>query len=341
LSDQLGGILASQTAQFLLASRSLVPPRELDRETLDRWTEFLKTPKKDYPYLSRWFDLAANGGSSAEFESAARELQANVEAINKEKHTIDEKNKIKLGLNPSRNDMSQADLFSLPIDQYNFWRDLFSESQRSSGGAVKSREGIFYYGGTKIDRFLGGEWKRRLDALRKEAADRKQALPPQYPFLQTIQDIQAPHDIRVAIRGDASNRGDLAPRQLPSILQEGQPKHFAKGSGRLELAEGIADPANPLTARVMVNRIWLHHFGRGIVETPSNFGNMGARPSNQELLDYLAARLVESGWSVKGLHREIMLSETYQRSSQNSGGQSGGGSGKPAALAGQLAADGC
>jgi len=73
----------------------------------------------------------------------------------------------------------------------------------------------------------------------------------------------------------------------------------------------MVDPSNPLTARVIVNRIWQHHFGRGIVETPSNFGNMGARPSNQELLDYLAARLVENKWSIKSIHREIMLSATY------------------------------
>ena len=315
-TDQLGGILASQTARFLLASRNLAPAGDLDRETLDRWTEFLSTPKRGYAYLNHWFELAAKGASPAEFEAAARELQAKVEEVNEEKHTVDDKNKIKLGLNPSRNDMSQADLFSLPIDQYNFWRDLFSESRRDAGGAMKSREGVYYYSG-KIDRFLSGEWKRRLDALRQEAADLKKALPPQYPFLQTIQDVQAPHDIRVAIRGDAGNRGDVAPRQLPSILQEGAPKHFTKGSGRLELAEGIADPANPLTARVMVNRIWLHHFGRGIVETPSNFGNMGSRPSNQELLDYLAARIVENGWSVKSIHREIMLSAAYQRSSED------------------------
>ena len=316
-TDQLGAILASQTARFLLASRNLAPAGDLDQETLDRWTQFLAAPKKDYPYLNRWFDLAAKGASQAEFETAAREFQAKVEQVNEEKHTVDEKNKIKLGLNPSRNDMSQADLFSLPIDQYNFWRDLFSESRRDAGGGVKFREGIYYYSGAKIDRFLSGEWKRRLDALRKEAADLKKALPPQYPFLQTIQDGKSPHDIRVAIRGDAGNRGDVAPRQLPSILQEGAPKHFTNGSGRLELAEGIADPANPLTARVIVNRIWLHHFGRGIVETPSNFGNMGARPSNQELLDYLAARLVESGWSLKSVHREIMLSAAYQRSSED------------------------
>src|SRR5207237_3303692 len=101
----------------------------------------------------------------------------------------------------------------------------------------------------------------------------------------------------------------------PSILCDGAPKHLASGGGRLELAAAIADPANPLTARVMVNRIWQHHFGRGIVETPSNFGNMGARPANQQLLDYLAARLVENQWSLKSIHREIMLSSVYALSS--------------------------
>lgn len=316
-TDQLGGILAGQTARFLLASRNLAPAGDLDHETLERWTQFLSTPKKDYHYLDHWFDLVAKNGSQKEFEAAARQIQTAVEDANEEKHTVDEKNKIKLGLNPSRNAMSQADLFSLAIEQYDFWRDLFSESRKDAGGAVKSHEGIFYYSGKNIDRFLSGEWKRRLDSLRQEADELKKTLPPQYPFLQTIQDIKAPHDIRLAIRGDANNRGDVVPRQLPSILEDGTPNHFTKGSGRLELAEGIADPANPLTARVMVNRIWLHHFGRGIVETPSNLGNNGARPSNQELLDYLAARFVENGWSVKAIHREIMLSATYQRSSEN------------------------
>ena len=97
----------------------------------------------------------------------------------------------------------------------------------------------------------------------------------------------------------------------------GRAQPFTKGSGRLELAEAIADPANPLTARVMVNRIWQHHFGRGIVETPSNFGLTGARPSNPELLDYLAARFVENKWSIKAMHREIMLSSVYGLSSED------------------------
>ena len=92
---------------------------------------------------------------------------------------------------------------------------------------------------------------------------------------------------------------------------------FRKGSGRLELAESIASARNPLTARVMVNRIWHYHFGAGIVRSLSNFGQLGDRPSHPELLDYLASRLVENQWSIKSLHREIVLSAAYALSAEN------------------------
>ena len=90
-----------------------------------------------------------------------------MEEVNEEKHLVDEKNKIKLGLDPSRNDMSQADLFSLSIEKYNFWRDMFAEARSDAGGARKTSAGVYYYGGTQIDRFLGGEWKRQMESLRK------------------------------------------------------------------------------------------------------------------------------------------------------------------------------
>src|SRR5207244_6084176 len=107
--------------------------------------------------------------------------------------------------------------------------------------------------------------------------------------------------------------GDEAPRHFLSILG-GEGSSFTKGSGRLELAECIAAAKNPLAARVMVNRVWQHHFGKGLVRTPSNFGALGERPTHPELLDYLARRFLETGWSLKALHREIMLSATYQQS---------------------------
>jgi hypothetical protein len=98
------------------------------------------------------------------------------------------------------------------------------------------------------------------------------------------------------------------------ILAGDNPPPFKQGSGRLELAKAIASPKNPLTARVLVNRVWQYHFGRGIVGTPSNFGKLGERPTHPELLDHLATRFIASGWSIKTLHREILLSATYRMS---------------------------
>jgi hypothetical protein len=118
------------------------------------------------------------------------------------------------------------------------------------------------------------------------------------------------------IRGDYNSLGEETPKGYPAILTKGgEVMPGGKGSGRLELANWIASASNPLTARVMVNRIWQRHFGEGIVRTPDNFGRMGERPTHPERLDYLAARFVEQGWSVKKLHREILLSASYQMSS--------------------------
>jgi hypothetical protein len=151
--------------------------------------------------------------------------------------------------------------------------------------------------------------------MRAELEALKAALPPEYPYLHGLRDKEKPANLKVAIRGDAQNLGDEAPRRFLRILCDGEPPLFTQGSGRRELAEAIASPRNPLTARVMVNRIWQWHFGRGLVPSPSNFGALGERASHPELLDYLAARFVEGGWSLKALHREIMLSAVYAESS--------------------------
>src|SRR5207237_4258866 len=116
-------------------------------------------------------------------------------------------------------------------------------------------------------------------------------------------------------RGNHPNPGDEVPRGFLHVLAGAKPQPYASGSGRLELAEALFGPDNPLTARVMVNRIWQHHFGEGLVRTVDNFGKTGDRPSHPELLDYLAWRFRESGWSVKAMHREMVLSNAYRLSS--------------------------
>jgi len=122
-------------------------------------------------------------------------------------------------------------------------------------------------------------------------------------------------DVAVQIRGNPSNPGPVVPRRFLAVLSPEPLRPFTQGSGRLELARAIVTEGAPLSARVLVNRIWEHHFGRGLVETPSDFGSQGARPSHPQLLDDLAARFVNNGSSLKWLHREILLSATYQQSS--------------------------
>ena len=120
------------------------------------------------------------------------------------------------------------------------------------------------------------------------------------------------HDARVHLRGDPEKLGKEVPRRWLSLFGS-QPVPPKAGSGRLQLAGWLTAADNPLTARVMVNRIWQHHFGKGLVKTPNDFGTRGQAPTHPELLDWLAADFVRSGWSVKQVHRRIMLSDAYQR----------------------------
>ena len=165
---------------------------------------------------------------------------------------------------------------------------------------------------------MGGIAKAYVDKLRAEIADLEKGLPPIYPFLHTVKDSAKPADIRIALRGDPNTPGDVAPRRFLQVLCDRDPALYNEGSGRAQLAGAIANEKNPLTIRVIVNRIWQLHFGKGIVRTPSNFGRMGERPTHPELLDYLAADFLSSGQSIKQLHRKILLSNTYAMAAASS-----------------------
>lgn len=127
-----------------------------------------------------------------------------------------------------------------------------------------------------------------------------------------------PENLHVFLRGNPETKGEIVPRRFLRVLSEGEPKPFTQGTGRLELAESIVSPGNPLTARVIVNRVWSMFFGRGLVTTPSNFGLLGTKPSHPALLDDLAVRFMENGWSMKRLIREMVLSSTYRQRSDES-----------------------
>ncbi len=162
---------------------------------------------------------------------------------------------------------------------------------------------------------------RRQELVAQRDQIQKQMMPP-IPLVMAMQEGGTPgglfpkiQDVAIHIRGSYARLGPVVPRRLPRFLAGDAQAPIASGSGRRELARWVASNDNPLTARVIVNRVWQWHFGEGLVRTPSNFGKLGETPTHPELLDWLAARFVEEGWSLKKLHRRIMLSVTYQQAS--------------------------
>lgn len=181
---------------------------------------------------------------------------------------------------------------------------------------VFSGSGLFPINDNDLGDHLNASQQEELKVLVDSVQDSKDSMPPPLPLAHVVED-SGSKDLNVYIRGDPARLGEPAPRRFLRILTGLERKDYTSGSGRLSLANDIASPDNPLTARVIVNRVWQHHFGRGLVDTPSNFGTQGARPTHPELLDFLAVRFIKAGWSLKWLHREIMLSATYQLSSNH------------------------
>lgn len=152
-------------------------------------------------------------------------------------------------------------------------------------------------------------------ALRRNIEALDAVHPGSPPRGMVLYDNEKPTTPRVFIRGNARNPGEEVPRQFLALIAGEDREPFQNGSGRLELARAIASEDNPLTARVIVNRVWLRHFGAGLVRTPSDFGIRSDPPTHPELLDYLASRFMAEGWSLKKLHRLILLSSTYRQTS--------------------------
>lgn len=259
---------------------------KLNEITIDRWMNYLaKTDER--PFLANWrkvlAELAADQDLSQDEEAvvavrqAAEEFQQTLETILKERSPELAKDKAAL------------------LDE------------------IVSPQGVFGFPKNQAEKQLPGPAQKQLAALRAELEKSKKAMP-KVPVVHSLTEGQ-PTNMRVHVRGNPATLADEAPRHFLSILCNDSPALFKQGSGRLELAQAIASKDNPLTARVMVNRLWLHHFGKGIVGTPSNFGSLGERPTNPQLLDYLASRFMANGWSLKAMHREIMLSATYQLAS--------------------------
>lgn len=175
---------------------------------------------------------------------------------------------------------------------------------------------------SELANYLDPNAKTEIQNLDKELVKLNNHPPEGLARAMVIQDKSKIKPTRVMIRGNLHRQGDIAPRQFIAVLsplENGEIKRepFKNKSGRLELANKIASPNNPLTARVFVNRVWMHHFSKPLVSTPSDFGIRCPPPVQNDLLDYLASEFMKNNWSIKQLHKTIMTSDTYCQASQN------------------------
>ena len=164
------------------------------------------------------------------------------------------------------------------------------------------------------DKRLANEISKKIEETKKQHRKAVDA-PLPYPTAYAVAEGATIGDVPIQLKGDPAKPGEKVSRHFPAVLGGQALPANDKTSGRLALANWIASADNPLFARVMVNRVWLHHFGKGIVATPNDFGKQGTAPTHPELLDYLARAFIADGWSVKKLHKRMMLSHVYRLSS--------------------------
>ncbi|MBK8177400.1 MAG: DUF1553 domain-containing protein [Planctomycetes bacterium] len=350
-SQQLAETLAFQTSKYMLAAWRIQGPKqeergnvaseeELDYEVLDRWLAFLAKPPRNYPYLVKWQALIAERGPRGEAVKLASEFQELVLDVLFEQRDAEAENEvIRAKALPTTKPKKDAnlphefvtnddfcpgcglELKQLKGERNALWNDLFDHDLDQPLDFAQNlkgtyRPGVFSFSGFGLERQMGAERRARLATVRAAVKKLKQELEPKFPYVHGVADAEQPTPIQVHVRGSPFRLGAKVPPRLPPLLTRGATLNFNSGSGRLELARAVA--AHPISARVIVNRVWKWHFGTGIVETPGDFGRTGERPSHPELLEHLAWTFVEGGRSLKQLHRSILLSATYQLAAADS-----------------------
>jgi hypothetical protein len=306
--------------------------------------EFQALLKKAVPAPAMSESRGRGGKStvSPEVKKAAEEFQANVVKMLLARKELDDENQIitakslegttiKKRANKPNEFITNDDfcpgcglrLKNMTEQESNFWTEMFVRELSDSNdptvdaanGAKAPKPGVLLFKGWGLESRVGPEAQARMASVKADIEAAKKKLDPSYPYIHGVEDAAKPADLELALRGNPNTLGDKVPRHFLSVLSKDDPQPFKQGSGRLELAEDILK--QPIAMRVIVNRVWKGHFGTGIVDTPSNFGIGGERPTNPELLDYLATQFIKDGMSIKKLHRTIMLSATYQLSADN------------------------
>ena len=271
----------------------------LDEEILAKWVAYLGPKDVPQPHLEEW-QQAPDGGLA---EVAQRYQELYQERFKQWSARLNKwREAVRRSLKEKNMPPPMKPMFEPGEDR--FFHEVYFAKAGPFVLTDDEQEGVF-----------SSAARETLVKLREEEKRLNDTMPPE-PDMACAVEEGVPVEQKVFIRGDYANPGEDAPKVFPAILEGRNQTPVPHGSGRLELARWLTKPGHPLTARVMANRIWYWHFGQGIVDTPSNFGKMGKRPTHPGLLDYLARRFVESGWSIKQMHRLIMRSAVYQLSGE-------------------------
>lgn len=308
---------AVRLAEFMVAARKVyqtgakledvAAQTKLSDDLLKKWVEYLQPSDKVRGHLNEW--------------NNAKPEQWNEVALRYQTRFVKRLGEWNEKVTKWRPEYQQALAANQPLPNkptLEAGEDRFFDDVYFGGGpfSVSPRQPRNAPTGPKDKSVFTEEQLAKLDALRKESEALKKAAPPEPEMMCAVEE-GTPREQTVFIRGDYNNHGEPAPPAFPAILAKYDTKPKFVGSGRLQFAEWLTRPEHPLTSRVMVNRVWGWHFGEGLVRTPDNFGKMGEKPSHPELLDFLATQFIKSGYSLKALHRLMVLSSTYQMASDN------------------------
>ena len=287
---------ATRIADHMRASAGDLPENGLHAASIEWFRAYLEPRPSPRKHLAPWREASADRAAVA----AALQLEL-IQTLQSRLALYEPW--VEEALEATRGEGGQ-ELPELPTDLPSspFYADLFDE-----GGPFDFEPG-------DIQDRIAVEDGQRIATLDAEIARGREALPEEPPMANSVAEGE-PVRQRIFRRGQHKNPGPLVSKRFPLVLAGEDQPEVPAGSGRLELASWIASAQNPLTARVIVNRVWLWHFGEGLVRTPNNYGLRGESPTHPQLLDWLARRFVASGWSIKALHRLIMDSATYRMSS--------------------------
>jgi len=334
--------LRAQSGDYLLAAHDAAKdkPAKLDQfattrkltpQVLERWMAFLGKPEAAaHPVLAPWFDLAALPAE----EFAARAA----ERIEQWKTSTDAARKLNAKIAQAFANAAPPQSLKDAAAVYNkFFAEVDkawlaevqaagksnSSSPASLADAASEEARQILYAkdapanlsDEDVEKLIRRRIRNETVKYRRQIEALNWTHPGAPERAMAMEDRPDPRDTQVYIRGNPGNRGPAAPRQFLAVLAEPERKPFTTGSGRLDLARAIASADNPLTPRVLVNRVWGWYFGRPLVSTPSDFGVRTPAPAQLELLNWLSAQFIEQGWSLKALHRQIVLSSAYRQSS--------------------------